>query len=68
MLIIFKHTLIIQNIHCVDHFGNYSNSIVDKKLDFIHVFIGTFQAEKEEVVYGLVHPLDSWGPLHSQVI
>ncbi|XP_071154750.1 alkylglycerol monooxygenase-like isoform X1 [Mytilus edulis] len=28
---------------------------------------GTFEAEKEEVVYGLVHPLDSWGPIHSQI-
>ena len=40
------------------------------KCSFCSVFVkGTFQAEKEEkVVYGLVHPLESWNPVYIQVI
>jgi hypothetical protein len=37
-------------------------------MSFIY-FAGTFEAEKEEekVVYGLVHNIDSWEPVHAQV-
>ena len=49
-----------RNRYCIDK--NYGGTLII----FDRIF-GTFEAEKEEVVYGLVHPLDSWGPIHSQV-
>lgn len=48
-----------RNPYCIDK--NYGGTFII----FDRLF-GTFQAEKEEVVYGLVHPLDSWSPLNSQ--
>jgi alkylglycerol monooxygenase len=32
----------------------------------VTVVIGTFQAEEENVVYGLTHPLNTWDPLWAQ--
>lgn len=49
-----------RNRYCIDK--NYGGTLII----FDRLF-GTFEAEKEEVVYGLVHPLDSWGPVHSQI-
>ena len=30
-------------------------------------FLGTFEAEKDPVLFGLVHPLESFNPLYTQV-
>ncbi|XP_069109441.1 alkylglycerol monooxygenase-like [Argopecten irradians] len=38
--------------------------------EYFHVYIicvGTFQAEEEKVIYGLVHPLQTWDPINAQL-
>ncbi|XP_065068854.1 alkylglycerol monooxygenase-like isoform X1 [Rhopilema esculentum] len=49
-----------RNPYCIDK--NYAGTLIIWDRLF-----GTFQAEKEEkVVYGLVHPLESWNPIYIQ--
>ncbi|KAK3106255.1 hypothetical protein FSP39_016156 [Pinctada imbricata] len=48
-----------RNRYCIDK--NYGGTLII----FDRIF-GTFEAEKEEVVYGLVHPINTWNPLYSQ--
>ncbi|KAK3592480.1 hypothetical protein CHS0354_014978 [Potamilus streckersoni] len=48
-----------RNPYCIDK--NYGGTLII----FDRIF-GTFQAEEKQVVYGLVHPLQSWEPLYGQ--
>ncbi|PVD35948.1 hypothetical protein C0Q70_02917 [Pomacea canaliculata] len=49
-----------RNPYCIDK--NYAGVFIIWDRIF-----GTFQPEKEKVVYGLVHPLTTWDPLYGQV-
>ncbi|KAJ8307261.1 hypothetical protein KUTeg_015345, partial [Tegillarca granosa] len=49
-----------RNRYCIDK--NYGGTLII----FDRIF-GTFEAEKDEVVYGLVHNINSWDPLYSQM-
>eukprot|EP00164_Ancoracysta_twista_P002199 GFYU01002906.1.p1 GENE.GFYU01002906.1~~GFYU01002906.1.p1 ORF type:complete len:472 (+),score=115.39 GFYU01002906.1:51-1418(+) len=48
-----------RNRYCIDK--NYAGTLIIWDRMF-----GTFEQESEEVVYGLVHPLNSWNPLYTQ--
>ncbi|XP_060068810.1 alkylglycerol monooxygenase-like [Ylistrum balloti] len=48
-----------RNPYCIDK--NYGGVFII----FDRLF-GTFQAEEEKVIYGLVHPLQSWDPINAQ--
>lgn len=49
-----------RNPYCIDK--NYAGTLIIWDRMF-----GTFQAEKEEVAYGLVHPLETWNPIEIQI-
>ncbi|OWF35691.1 Alkylglycerol monooxygenase [Mizuhopecten yessoensis] len=49
-----------RNPYCIDK--NYGGVLII----FDRLF-GTFQAEEEKVIYGLVHPLQSWDPINAQI-
>lgn len=48
-----------RNPYCIDK--NYGGTLIIWDRMF-----GTFIPEKERVVYGLVHPLQTWDPIHAQ--
>ncbi|KAK7480947.1 hypothetical protein BaRGS_00027762, partial [Batillaria attramentaria] len=48
-----------RNPYCIDK--NYAGTFIIWDRIF-----GTFEPEKEKVVYGLVHPLTTWDPLYGQ--
>lgn len=48
-----------RNPYCIDK--NYAGTLIIWDRMF-----GTFQSEKEEVAYGLVHPLQTWNPFEIQ--
>ncbi|XP_071789310.1 alkylglycerol monooxygenase-like [Asterias amurensis] len=49
-----------RNRYCIDK--NYAGTLIIWDRMF-----GTFEAEKDPVVFGLVHPLDSFNPLYTQL-
>ncbi|XP_060068815.1 alkylglycerol monooxygenase-like [Ylistrum balloti] len=49
-----------RNPYCIDK--NYAGVFIV----FDRLF-GTFQAEEEKVIYGLVHPLQTWDPINAQI-
>lgn len=50
-----------RNKYCIDK--NYGGTLII----FDRIF-GTFQQEEDKVVYGHVHPIESWNPIEIQII